>query len=83
MVGERIWEIQLSLISEFWPVQARRLSASRLAKPSSEKETRRKNCLLLKGGKIEIRLGNRLLDTLPEFSIFGKMALIDHSPRSG
>jgi CRP/FNR family transcriptional regulator, cyclic AMP receptor protein len=33
-------------------------------------------------GKVEIRLGNRLLDTLPEFSIFGEMALIDHCPRS-
>jgi CRP/FNR family cyclic AMP-dependent transcriptional regulator len=33
-------------------------------------------------GSVEIRLGNRLLDTLPERSIFGEMALIDHGPRS-
>jgi CRP/FNR family transcriptional regulator, cyclic AMP receptor protein len=37
---------------------------------------------IVKSGKIEIRLGNRLLETLPEFSIFGEMALIDHTPRS-
>ena len=37
---------------------------------------------IVKSGKVEIRLGNRLLDTLPEQSIFGEMALIDHSPRS-
>jgi CRP-like cAMP-binding protein len=37
---------------------------------------------VVKSGQVEIRLGNRLLDTLPELSIFGEMALIDHSPRS-
>ena len=37
---------------------------------------------IVKSGKVEIRLGNRLLDTLPELSIFGEMALIDHRPRS-
>jgi CRP/FNR family transcriptional regulator, cyclic AMP receptor protein len=37
---------------------------------------------IVKSGKVEIRLGNRLLDTLPEHSIFGEMALIDRSPRS-
>jgi CRP/FNR family transcriptional regulator, cyclic AMP receptor protein len=37
---------------------------------------------IVKSGKVEIRLGNRLLDTLPEQSIFGEMALIDRSPRS-
>jgi CRP/FNR family cyclic AMP-dependent transcriptional regulator len=37
---------------------------------------------IIKSGKVEIRLGNRLLDTLPEVCIFGEMALVDHSPRS-
>jgi CRP/FNR family cyclic AMP-dependent transcriptional regulator len=37
---------------------------------------------IVQSGKVEIRLGNRLLDTLQELSIFGEMALIDHSPRS-
>jgi CRP/FNR family transcriptional regulator, cyclic AMP receptor protein len=37
---------------------------------------------VIKSGKVEIRLGNRLLDTLPELSIFGEMALIDSAPRS-
>jgi CRP/FNR family transcriptional regulator, cyclic AMP receptor protein len=37
---------------------------------------------VVKSGTVEIRLGNRVLDTLPELSIFGEMALIDRSPRS-
>jgi CRP/FNR family transcriptional regulator, cyclic AMP receptor protein len=37
---------------------------------------------VVKSGVVEIRLGNRLLDTLPERSIFGEMALIDRGPRS-
>jgi CRP/FNR family cyclic AMP-dependent transcriptional regulator len=37
---------------------------------------------VVRGGEVEIRLGNRLLETLPEYSIFGEMALIDTSPRS-
>jgi CRP-like cAMP-binding protein len=37
---------------------------------------------VVKSGVVEIRLGNRLLDTLPERSIFGEMALIDQGPRS-
>lgn len=37
---------------------------------------------VIKSGKVEIRLGNRVLDTVPELSIFGEMALIDSSPRS-
>lgn len=37
---------------------------------------------VIKRGRVEIRLGNRLIDTLPELSIFGEMALIDSAPRS-
>ena len=37
---------------------------------------------IVKSGTVEIRLGNRLLDTLTERSIFGEMALIDRGPRS-
>ncbi len=37
---------------------------------------------VVQSGTVEIRLGNRLLDTLPERSIFGEMALIDGAPRS-
>ena len=37
---------------------------------------------VVQSGNVEIRLGNRLLDTLSERSIFGEMALIDSSPRS-
>ena len=37
---------------------------------------------VIQSGKVEIRLGNRLLDTLSDNGIFGEMALIDASPRS-
>jgi CRP/FNR family cyclic AMP-dependent transcriptional regulator len=37
---------------------------------------------VIKSGKVEIRLGNRVLDTVPESSIFGEMALVDLAPRS-
>jgi CRP/FNR family transcriptional regulator, cyclic AMP receptor protein len=37
---------------------------------------------VIQSGTVEIRLGNRVLDALPELSIFGEMALIDRSPRS-
>jgi CRP/FNR family transcriptional regulator, cyclic AMP receptor protein len=37
---------------------------------------------VIQSGRVEIRLGNRLLDTLGERSIFGEMALIDAAPRS-
>ncbi len=37
---------------------------------------------IVKSGKVEVRLGNRLVNMLPELSIFDDMALIDSSPRS-
>lgn len=37
---------------------------------------------VIQSGKVEIRLGNRLLETVPERGIFGEMALIDTAPRS-
>jgi CRP-like cAMP-binding protein len=37
---------------------------------------------IIQSGEIEIRLGNRVLEMLPQYSIFGEMALIDSSPRS-
>ncbi len=37
---------------------------------------------VIQRGTVEIRRGNRVLDTLPELSIFGETALIDRSPRS-
>ena len=37
---------------------------------------------IIQSGEVEIRLGNRVLETLPQYSIFGEMALIDSAPRS-
>jgi CRP-like cAMP-binding protein len=37
---------------------------------------------VIQSGRVEIRLGDRTLDTLDEQSIFGEMALIDRAPRS-
>jgi CRP/FNR family cyclic AMP-dependent transcriptional regulator len=37
---------------------------------------------IVQSGEVEIRLGNRLLETLAQYSIFGEMALIDNAPRS-
>ena len=37
---------------------------------------------VIQTGRVEIRLGNRLLDTLSDNAIFGEMALIDDAPRS-
>jgi CRP/FNR family cyclic AMP-dependent transcriptional regulator len=37
---------------------------------------------IIQSGEVEIRLGNRALEKLPQYSIFGEMALIDAAPRS-
>jgi CRP/FNR family transcriptional regulator, cyclic AMP receptor protein len=37
---------------------------------------------IVQRGAVEIRLGNRVLEALPKYSIFGEMALIDNAPRS-
>ena len=37
---------------------------------------------VVKQGKIELRLGDRLLSTIGNGDIFGEMALVDGSPRS-
>jgi CRP-like cAMP-binding protein len=33
---------------------------------------------IIKSGKVEIRLGNRLLESVSPNNIFGEMALVDH-----
>ena len=37
---------------------------------------------IIQSGEVEIRLGNRVIERLPQYSIFGEMALIDNAPRS-
>jgi CRP/FNR family transcriptional regulator, cyclic AMP receptor protein len=37
---------------------------------------------VLQSGKVEIRLGNRVLETVTANNVFGEMALIDGAPRS-
>ena len=41
-----------------------------------------KELYVIRSGRVEIQLGNRLLDTLEANDIFGEMALIDAAPRS-
>ena len=41
-----------------------------------------KELYVIQSGRVEIQLGNRLLDTLEPNDIFGEMALIDSAPRS-
>ena len=41
-----------------------------------------KELFIIQSGEVEIRLGNRVLETLPQYSIFGEIALIDNAPRS-
>ena len=38
--------------------------------------------LVVKSGTVEIRIRDRLIDTVGEHGIFGEMALIDHGSRS-
>ena len=37
---------------------------------------------VIQHGKVDLRLANRLLDSLSDYDIFGEMALIDPAPRS-
>jgi CRP/FNR family cyclic AMP-dependent transcriptional regulator len=37
---------------------------------------------VVRSGKVQIRVGDRVIETLGEHSIFGEMALIDDAPRS-
>jgi len=37
---------------------------------------------IIQSGEVEIRLGNRVLERLSRYSIFGEMALVDAVPRS-
>jgi CRP/FNR family transcriptional regulator, cyclic AMP receptor protein len=37
---------------------------------------------VVQNGNVEIRIGDRVIETVPENGIFGEMALIDDAPRS-
>jgi CRP-like cAMP-binding protein len=41
-----------------------------------------KELFVIQKGQVEIRLGNRVLETLSDYAIFGEMALIDVAPRT-
>lgn len=40
------------------------------------------NLLIVQSGKVEIRVGNRVVETVSDNDIFGEMAMIDFAPRS-
>ena len=48
----------------------------------SGRVTRHKSYSLFKAARSKFRVGNRVLERLPQYSIFGEMALIDNAPRS-
>jgi CRP-like cAMP-binding protein len=70
------------LIFDFWQALAFRHAISRLAMSFSGKVIRRKSYSLFRAERSKFALGNRVLETLPQYSIFGEMALIDNAPRS-
>jgi CRP/FNR family transcriptional regulator, cyclic AMP receptor protein len=41
-----------------------------------------KELFVIQNGQVELRLDNRVLETLSDYNIFGEMALIDAAPRS-
>jgi CRP/FNR family transcriptional regulator, cyclic AMP receptor protein len=41
-----------------------------------------KELFAIHNGKVEVRLDDRVLETLSDYAIFGEMALIDAAPRS-
>ncbi|MFY9835235.1 MAG: cyclic nucleotide-binding domain-containing protein [Xanthobacteraceae bacterium] len=41
-----------------------------------------KELFVIQNGKVEVRLDDRVLETLSDYAIFGEMALIDAAPRS-
>ncbi len=67
-------------ISASWPAQGAPVRAIKAGDVIFREGDPAEELFIIKSGKVEIRLGNRLLDTLPELSIFGEMALIDHGP---
>ena len=74
------WRIR-RLIFEFWQAPVFLCVTSRPAMSSPGAATRR-TMSIVQSGEVEIRLGNRVLETLPQYSIFGERALIDSAPRS-
>jgi CRP/FNR family transcriptional regulator, cyclic AMP receptor protein len=41
-----------------------------------------RDLFIVQSGKVEIRLGNRVVETVSDNDIFGEMAMIDFAPRS-
>jgi CRP/FNR family cyclic AMP-dependent transcriptional regulator len=74
-----IWQIR-RLIFDFWQALAFLRATLRLAIFSQGDPAQ--ELFIIQSGEVEIRLGNRVLETLPQYSIFGEMALIDNAPRS-
>jgi CRP-like cAMP-binding protein len=69
-------------ISGFWRGRARLRATSRPAKSSSNRAMPRANCSSFRAERSRSGLGNRLLETVSAYGIFGEMALIDTAPRS-
>jgi CRP/FNR family transcriptional regulator, cyclic AMP receptor protein len=72
------WLTHASILAS-WPAPVRRFKAGEVIFRQGDAA---EELFVIQSGTVEIRLGNRVLDTLPQLSIFGEMALIDSSPRS-
>ncbi|MFZ1151440.1 MAG: cyclic nucleotide-binding domain-containing protein [Xanthobacteraceae bacterium] len=72
-------------ISE-WPgntlILPAQMTTARKIVSTARVSVNRRVLIIIQSGEVEIRLGNRVLETLPQYSIFGEMALIDNAPRS-
>ena len=77
----QIWRIR-RLIFDFWLALAFLRATSKLAMSFSRQGDPARELFIIQSGEVEIRLGNRVLETLPQYSIVGEMALIDSAPRS-
>ena len=69
-------------ISGSWPARARRRAASKPATSSSEQGDPAEELFIIKSGRSKSGSAIACSTRLPELSIFGEMALIDHGPRS-
>jgi CRP/FNR family cyclic AMP-dependent transcriptional regulator len=76
--GDMVDTVNFSLLAE----QGARLRSFKAGEIIFKEGDRGDEMFVIQSGQVEIRRGNRVLETLVEKNIFGEMALIDDGPRS-